>query len=85
MWHRELREASESFTELFFPSVQAQLVGEIGQSFSTICIIISKEASVFVRLFPPSTTSGHWPSSSRSSRRLSHIHVCEHLDLLEVR
>lgn len=53
MWHRELREASESFTELFFPSVQAQLVGEIGQSFSTICIIISKEASVFVRLFPP--------------------------------
>lgn len=52
MWARELREASESFTELFFPSVQAQLVGERGQSFSTICIIISKEASVFVRLFP---------------------------------
>lgn len=58
MWDRELREASQSFTELFFPSVQAQLVGEIGQSFSTICIFISKEASVFVRLFPPSTTSG---------------------------
>lgn len=52
MWDREPREASESFTELFFPSVQAQLVGEIGQSFSTICIIISKEASVFVRLLP---------------------------------
>lgn len=70
MWDRELREASESSTELFFPSVQAQLVGEIGQSFSTICIIISKEASVFVRLLPRPLVSEQPepPSSAPHSR-----------------
>lgn len=70
MWDPELREASESFTELFFPSVQAQLVGEIGQSFSTICTIISKEASASERLFPQHNIR---PLASPSSRRLVHI------------
>lgn len=81
MWDRELREASESFTELFFPSVQAQLVGEIGQSFSTICIIISKEASVFVRLLPQYNIR---PLAFQLPPSVPHS-CCEYLDLLEVR
>lgn len=53
MWGCELgrntlRGASEGFIQLFLPSVQAQLVGDLGQSFSTICRIISKEVGVSV-------------------------------------
>lgn len=62
MWDGELDvnakgRASEGFIKLLGPSVQAQLVGKIGQSFSTICIIISKEASESAFVFSPSTTS----------------------------
>lgn len=39
-------EAACCFMLLFVPSVQAQLVGKICQSFFTICITISKELCV---------------------------------------
>lgn len=79
MVKEELCEASEGFSERFFPSVRAQLVGETGQSFSTICIIIPKEvgASVFVLFFfPPLQSSSHPSHCSGNSRRLRSYCEC---------
>lgn len=77
MWGCELgrnalRGASEGLVQLFLPSVQAHLVGDLGQSFSTICRIISKEVgvSVFVLGFFPGKSFGDRSPRSKNSQHL---------------